>query len=331
MPIYLQYFKLLMAIVFVIYLASFVGYLISSNKRALPIFLGGWGINLILVIINWSVYQQPPFGNMYHVLTLLPVALLPLYLLLHFRDKLDWLLPYFSLAAMFPVIGTIAMEMKLEWRKPPALCSNWFIPHVFVYMIAYALATVAFLLVMIHVIEKIKVSYHNDAKKTRIFLLKCYAGITTTMLFFSAIFIKDFASKTAMITFTIIILFPIVFMTIFFIFHLLLNKKTPMNEVDSATYQLIRLSLPFFTFGMLSGAFWAESAWGRYWAWDNKEVWALITWGLYITYLHCRMQKQLQRFKDLVHIIAFFALITTFFVVSFLPKLSSALHSYATM
>ncbi|MBT3380373.1 MAG: cytochrome c biogenesis protein CcsA [Lentisphaerae bacterium] len=100
-------------------------------------------------------------------------------------------------------------------------------------------------------------------------------------------------------------------------------------EYRSATLETLRLAFPFMTFGMLSGALWAEEAWGVYWSWDAKETWSLVTWTLYLVYFHCRYSRPLQRYADLAQILAFLALLTTFFLVNLLPKLSSALHSYA--
>ncbi len=92
---------------------------------------------------------------------------------------------------------------------------------------------------------------------------------------------------------------------------------------------IIRIGIPFMTFGMLSGALWAEEAWGRYWGWDPKETWSLITWTGYIAYLHCRYDTRTSKWEDTVQTLAFLALIWTFFLVNLMPKLSSTLHSYA--
>ena len=83
------------------------------------------------------------------------------------------------------------------------------------------------------------------------------------------------------------------------------------------------------TFGMLSGALWAEEAWGVYWSWDPKETWSLITWGCYLIYFHCRTRRYLHKYEETAELLAFLALLTTFTLVNLLPKLSSALHSYA--
>ncbi|MFA6172148.1 MAG: cytochrome c biogenesis protein CcsA [Kiritimatiellales bacterium] len=104
--------------------------------------------------------------------------------------------------------------------------------------------------------------------------------------------------------------------------------KTRREERRSAIVQILRTAFPFMTFGMLSGALWAEDAWGQYWSWDAKEVWSLITWGLYLIYFHLR-KSEWNRYADWAHLLAFLALLTTFFLVNLLPKLGSILHSYA--
>ena len=88
----------------------------------------------------------------------------------------------------------------------------------------------------------------------------------------------------------------------------------------------VRLAFPFMTFGLWSGALWADAAWGRYWAWDIKEVWSLITWTIYIMYFHS--QRQQPEYRRVLLLTAFIALIITFLVVNLLPKVES-LHSYA--
>ena len=95
--------------------------------------------------------------------------------------------------------------------------------------------------------------------------------------------------------------------------------------VDAVT----RLAFPFMTFGLLSGALWAETAWGRYWSWDSKETWALIMWLCYALYFHCRRDVRLRRLAMPCQIAGFAALIVTFLFVNLIPRLGSALHTYA--
>lgn len=91
---------------------------------------------------------------------------------------------------------------------------------------------------------------------------------------------------------------------------------------------LVRLALPFMTFGLWSGAIWADAAWGGYWAWDIKEAWSLLTWCIYLIYLHVEAYPAFVSWRRPLLLLGFAAVIITFLVVNLLPRIES-LHSYA--
>ena len=62
-----------------------------------------------------------------------------------------------------------------------------------------------------------------------------------------------------------------------------------LDVLDQLSYRLVAFVFPLWTFSVIAGAIWAESAWGSYWAWDPKETWAFITWVAYAAYLHARV------------------------------------------
>ena len=62
-----------------------------------------------------------------------------------------------------------------------------------------------------------------------------------------------------------------------------------LETLDQLSYRLVAFVFPLWTFAVIAGAIWAESAWGRYWGWDPKETWAFITWVAYAAYLHARV------------------------------------------
>lgn len=66
-------------------------------------------------------------------------------------------------------------------------------------------------------------------------------------------------------------------------------RLPPLEELDLLIYRIIAAALPVLTLGMLLGARWAYNAWGRYWGWDPKETWALITLIVYLIYIHMRL------------------------------------------
>ncbi|MBM4286384.1 MAG: c-type cytochrome biogenesis protein CcsB [Deltaproteobacteria bacterium] len=101
-----------------------------------------------------------------------------------------------------------------------------------------------------------------------------------------------------------------------------------LSELDRFIYQAVVVGFVFLTLGILTGAVWAESAWGRYWSWDPKETWSLITWFIYATLLHARLAKGWQgRRIAWLAVVGFLAVLFTYLGVSFLLP---GLHSYLT-
>jgi len=102
----------------------------------------------------------------------------------------------------------------------------------------------------------------------------------------------------------------------------LFPESSNLYEVN---YQLIMLGFLFLSIGIITGAVWANSAWGRYWGWDPKETWSLITWFIYATLLHARRTRGWEG-KRIVYlsILGFVAVLFTYFGVNYLP----GLHSY---
>jgi ABC-type transport system involved in cytochrome c biogenesis permease subunit len=66
------------------------------------------------------------------------------------------------------------------------------------------------------------------------------------------------------------------------------KSQIECDEIDLVTGRAIALGFPWLTLSILTGAIWAQKAWGRYWGWDPKESWALITWLWYLLILHLR-------------------------------------------
>lgn len=99
-----------------------------------------------------------------------------------------------------------------------------------------------------------------------------------------------------------------------------------LQVLDEVSYKMIFIGLPFLTIMLITGAVWAEYAWGSFWSWDPKETWALITWLVYAFYLHVRFIKGWKgRKAALLSIIGFAAVIFTFIGVSYLLP---GMHSY---
>ncbi len=102
--------------------------------------------------------------------------------------------------------------------------------------------------------------------------------------------------------------------------------RLPSNALlDELNHQLIMFGFLFLSVGIITGSVWANSAWGRYWGWDPKETWSLITWFIYATVLHLRFMRGWQgRWIAIFSILGFLAVLFTYFGVNLLP----GLHSY---
>ncbi len=100
------------------------------------------------------------------------------------------------------------------------------------------------------------------------------------------------------------------------------------GTLETILTQTISFGFLFLTLGILTGAVWANSAWGTYWSWDPKETWSLITWFVYAAFLHCRFMRGWRgRRAAWISIVGFISVLFTYYGVNFLL---SGLHSYAS-
>ena len=95
-----------------------------------------------------------------------------------------------------------------------------------------------------------------------------------------------------------------------------------LDELDRLIYRIILFAFPILTLGILLGARWAYDAWGRYWGWDAKETWALITWFMYVVYLHLRLLRGWRGRKSAyLSMVGFVVVIFTYVGVNYLSEL----------
>lgn len=107
-----------------------------------------------------------------------------------------------------------------------------------------------------------------------------------------------------------------------------LTKRVSANLMDEISYRSVVIGFPLFTLGgLLFAMIWAQIAWGRFWGWDPKEVWALITFLFYAAMLHLRLSKSWEGEKTAWMAILGFGIII--FNQVFVNLIIAGLHSYA--
>ncbi len=99
-----------------------------------------------------------------------------------------------------------------------------------------------------------------------------------------------------------------------------------LKTIDDINYKMIVFGFIWLTAGIVTGAIWANSAWGTYWSWDPKETWSLITWFVYALALHAKYTRGWDGARmSLASLVGFISVIFTYYGVNFLL---SGLHSY---
>lgn len=99
-----------------------------------------------------------------------------------------------------------------------------------------------------------------------------------------------------------------------------------LDVMDHIAYKMVALGFAMLTLGVITGSLWAQTAWGRYWQWDSKETWALITWLVYAAYLHVRIvQRWRSRWSNRLLVAGFICVLMTYLGVN---CFSYGLHRY---
>jgi cytochrome c-type biogenesis protein CcsB len=251
--------------------------------------------NLTLFFIlstRWYYSNYFPLSNLYESLLFLAWTLLFIQILFEFKTSSKIIGTILTPLTLL-IIGFSNLSLPLEMQKAsplvPALQSNWLMMHVSLMMLSYATLIVGCLLGMLFLILSLKQLYLKNNNQN--FNIK------------DNIFVSDTIIKKSSVV----------------------NSKF-LDNVDNLSYRIIGLGFPLLTIGIISGAVWANEAWGSYWSWDPKETWALITWLIFAAYLHARIIKKWKGIKSaILALIGFIVVWICYLGVNFLGQ---GLHSY---
>lgn len=217
---------------------------------------------------------------------------------------------------------TLPKEMQEASPLVPALQSNWLMMHVTVMILSYAalilgsLLSLAFLIVTFNEKEE-NINKLNAPKQVS--NVQWDNGMNSAALSLNSP-LTPYASNAAQTEQTEM--------------RLGTEKKNSKKMklafiLDNLSYRILGIGFPFLTIGILSGAVWANEAWGSYWSWDPKETWALLTWLIFAIYLHTRLNKGWEGKKPAI--IASFGFVIVWICYLGVNLIGEGLHSYGWM
>lgn len=105
------------------------------------------------------------------------------------------------------------------------------------------------------------------------------------------------------------------------------KKGDDLVRYENGVYDCITIVFPFMTMGMFFGSIWANEIWGHFWSWDTKENFSLVTWSLYMLYLHFRRNPKLKKYARIFALIGFVGIIFTFLFANVFN--TGSVHAYS--
>lgn len=267
-----------------------------------------------------------PSQNMSEVLVMFGFATLVSIAVLHFVMKLrdsgqGWAIADDVLLALVG-IGTLLVNYESESLPnaqrdlPPALQSYWFAPHLSSLIFSYASLGIAGIVCAVFFSIRFWLGVFRGGHST-------WSQVLVLALLW-------------LVPFTQLVTIPIFLVT--GLCMALSRKKLPATEafqaiertMEQVSYRAFAVGIPFLTAGLFMGAFWAQEAWANYWGWDSKENTALVTWLVYVAYLHVRMLGGYRGEKAMAILLAgALSVFSTFQLFAYMPDTQkNSLHKY---
>lgn len=266
----------------------------------------------ILLAIRWATAGYFPISNLYESMLFLAWGL-SFGSLITKRTLKTRLVSAIVNPIVASIVAFASLILPEEMQQPipliPALKSNWLLMHVSVMMVSYAtlligcLFAIAFLIMSQGKDVALQGNSLNSSLRTEA-QMPIVVNFQTQSEAEQLVGVPESTIVDTKDT----------------------NLMNLLESFDNISYRFIGLGFPFLTLGIISGAIWANQAWGSYWSWDPKETWALIAWLIFATYLHTRISKSWQGKKPAyIATLGFVTVWICYLGVNFLGK---GLHSY---
>uniref|UniRef100_A0AAU6QA93 Cytochrome c biogenesis protein CcsA n=1 Tax=Nigella carpatha TaxID=342653 RepID=A0AAU6QA93_9MAGN len=280
-----------------------IGLYDSSEKGMVATFLCITG----LLVIRWIYSGHLPLSNLYESLMFLSWSFSIIHMAPYFRNHENFnaiTAPSAIFTQGFATSGLLT-EMHQSTILVPALQSQWLMMHVSMMVLSYAALLCGSLLSVALLVITFRKNIDSKYKSNLLMIGPFSFGKIQYVNEISNVLQNNF----------------------FFSFKNY-HRYQLIQQLDCWSFRVISLGFIFLTAGILSGAVWANEAWGSYWSWDPKETWAFITWTIFAIYLHTRTNENLQGSNSaIVASMGFFIIWICYFGVNLL---GIGLHSYGS-
>lgn len=324
----------------VVALVSAVVHWRASQRSERPNGHGGFAARAKVVLLAaafaamiLSVWQRSievnhfPSQTMSEVLNMFSTALLASMIVLHFAlgmqrrgpgwAILDDVLVALTLGSVFFTHVYIRTLTTAQRDLPPALQSYWFAPHLSSLIFSYATMGIAAFVAIAYFVTRFWCGVFSGGQTW-----KSQIGI------FALLALVPFVQ---VVTLPILVVGGLVFLVLWKMNKLPGKPRLAAleRELDDVSFRAFAVGIPFLTAGLWMGAFWAQEAWANYWGWDSKENSALITWLVYIVYIHLRLLGGYRGAKAMSVLVGgALSVFLTFQIFGYMPDSQKSLHRY---
>lgn len=266
-----------------------------------------------LLVTHWIYWKHFPLSDLYESLIFLSWSFHIIHMILYLKKNNNNLSAIIAPSAIltqgFATSGLLT-EMHQSAILVPALQSQWLMMHVSMMVLGYAALLCGSLLSIALLI----ITFQKDIKKDIRSIFD--KRKLNESFFFGEIQYMNEKGNILQSAYP-----PPLSVRNYY-------RSRLIEQLDHWGYCVISLGFIFLTIGILSGAVWANEAWGSYWNWDPKETWAFITWTIFAIYFHIRTNKNLQSADSaIVAFIGFLIIWICYFGVNLL---GIGLHSYGS-
>jgi cytochrome c-type biogenesis protein CcsB len=255
-----------------------------------------------LLVTRWIYSRHLPLSDLYESLIFLSWSLSIIHMVPYLKKNMNDLSAITAPSVIFTqgfATSGFLTEMHQSVILVPALQSHWLMMHVSMMVFSYAALLCGSLLSLaLIVITFRKVIKTFEKSNNKLFSFDEIHERNNLLGNSSLIFSRNY------------------------------YRSQFIQQLDHWSYRIIGIGFIFLTIGILSGAVWANEAWGSYWNWDPKETWAFITWTVFAIYLHIRTNKNLEGVNSaIIASVGFLIIWICYFGVNLL---GIGLHSYGS-